>query len=131
MEDILTSKPSPSISTSTSPFHSNALTSSSTTFGLPPRGRGKGSGNRGQQQKRRSDSGGSKRVNFSGSGLMKRSLSDSKLYQEDDLPSSKRDVFGGSTNSLHGTHTITPATVRNGHKDLGETVGLLPLCIKF
>ena len=87
MNDILTSKPTPSpdhthLNLSSSPLHSNAPT----TTGLPPRGndggRGKISGVRGHQQRRRIASGVQRSVSFSDSGTMKRSQSDSRLYDE-------------------------------------------------
>ena len=58
------------------------------------------------KQRKRTASGGQKRVGFSaGEGIMKRSRSDSKLYREEALPSAN-DGFGGSTSSLRGTYDV-------------------------
>ena len=101
MNDILTSKPSPShpSTTTPSPLH---------IARLPPNGRGRG-GVRGQQR-RRVASGGQRKVAFSDSaGLMKRSQSDSRLYHEKEAVLSSDEIFG-SISDLHGTYVKTPGS---------------------
>lgn len=117
MNDILSSKPSPSHASSSSSLHSNAL---NTTTKRPPRGSGHGQGcsQRGQVwQKGRLTSRGPKKVGFSTSSKqMTRSKSDSKLYREESLlPGS--DTFGGSMSSLQATYTTTPTSSPGHHGD--------------
>lgn len=105
MNDILTSKPSPSHSSTTSP-------SPLSTACLPPNGRGRG-GVKGRQQKRVA-SGIQKKVAFSAStGVMKRSQSDSRLYREEEKGENglTSDEVFGSTLSLHGTYIKTPGAL--------------------
>ena len=122
MNDILTSKPTPS------PSHSAAPPSPLTMAHLPPKGRGRTTAAVRGRQRKRIASGSQKKVGFStNNGPIKRSQSDSKLYREQETREdglSNDEVFGGSASSLHGTYVMASpgyaADWQKGYKGPGK-----------